>query len=328
MLVDISNSLRIHRGSTTTNNGILNNKSNKKTSTKVPNTINIRRKSVESLTETPVYSHTPIYENIWDSQFPFYQPLEYQKKSNDNIDFTCCIQFQRNPIKKYSKPILLLNKTPSTAKSLKTSLFGPLGKNGEIDPINSLFIHLPTERRMKFGYLQLDIDEFGKCQVKDLPNSNNINNNNNNNNSNNNNNNNGIDELEAEIEDLKINEILSCNIVDKPKQKRNPFFYSSSPVKDTSFKPKIKVKTNSPKKSKNNYYSKWDKSMTISAKAIMKMVDDSLVSSDTEMYNLSQSFIARQDLDCNVSINANDLNDALMEEMDNPIILKLKELSI
>lgn len=299
MLVDISNSLRIHNGSAQKNH-ILSDKHGKRTP--------IRRSETRGeLTDKPNYSHTPIYSKVSQSQFPFYQPMEYQRRSNDNIDFTSCIQFPRNPIKKYSNPILLLNKTPSTAKSLKTSLFGPLGKNGEIDPVNSLFVHLPTESRLKFGYLQIDIDGFGKSVLRDLPSGGSAA---------------GIEELEKVIEDLNINDKPLSPM--KKKRVTGLTSLSSSPIKDTSFKPMKKTKVNS----KTNY-SKWDKSMTISAKAIMKMVDDSLVSSDTEMYNLSQSFMARMDQESSagISINADDLHDALMEDMEGPIS-KLKELSI
>jgi hypothetical protein len=69
-------------------------------------------------------------------------------------------------------------------------------------------------------------------------------------------------------------------------------------------------------------YAKWDNSMTISAKAIMKMVDDSLVSSDTEMYNQTCSFLAMKagksgavsGLGKEVQIDAADLMDALNDE--------------
>ena len=69
-------------------------------------------------------------------------------------------------------------------------------------------------------------------------------------------------------------------------------------------------------------YAKWDNSMTISAKAIMKMVDDSLVSSDTEMYNQTCSFLAMKagksgavsGLGKEVQIDAADLMDALNGE--------------
>lgn len=304
MLVDISNSLRIHTGASARGN-ILNDKPARRNGGN-------RRKSEprEELSESPNYVHTPIYRNAWSVQFPFYEPLEMTRRSPDNIDFTSCIQFARNPIKKYKKPVGTVHTTASTATSLKTSMFGPLGKNGEIDPVNALFLHLPTENRLKLGHLQLDFDEHGKCTLKQLPVTTDM----------------AI--LEAEIEDLAIGNAPAA--LDTPKKRRHPFtLFSGSPLKDTTFKPKKLRAKHSPHKPKTNY-AKWDKSMTISAKAIMKMVDDSLVSSDTEMYNLSQSFLARTHAapaSGTVSINADDLNDALMEDMDAPL-KKFQELSI
>lgn len=58
---------------------------------------------------------------------------------------------------------------------------------------------------------------------------------------------------------------------------------------------------------KNTNYSKWDNSMTISAKAIMKMVDESLVSSDTELYNHSFSFLGAK---ANRNLNSASTNPA------------------
>lgn len=75
-----------------------------------------------------------------------------------------------------------------------------------------------------------------------------------------------------------------------------------------------KPKITSPKKTKtkNSNYSKFDNSMTISAKGIMKMVDDSLVSSDTELHS-SFSFM-RNTSNCVRSINALDLLNALKDD--------------
>ncbi|GMG39759.1 unnamed protein product [Ambrosiozyma monospora] len=77
---------------------------------------------------------------------------------------------------------------------------------------------------------------------------------------------------------------------------------------------------------------KLDNSMTISAKAIMKMVDDSLVSSDTEFYTQTMTQIHAKasisNLNERVSINASDLESALKgtfeeeeETTENKIIL-------
>ncbi|GAV29318.1 hypothetical protein PMKS-002800 [Pichia membranifaciens] len=92
-----------------------------------------------------------------------------------------------------------------------------------------------------------------------------------------------------------------------------------------------------PKKNKHTNYAKWDNSMTISAKAIMKMVDDSLVSSDTELYNHSHSFLAMRSLgkgnhthakDDGLNINAADLIGALSGEVDSPLTRRMKELKL
>ena len=92
-----------------------------------------------------------------------------------------------------------------------------------------------------------------------------------------------------------------------------------------------------PKKNKHTNYAKWDNSMTISAKAIMKMVDDSLVSSDTELYNHSHSFLAMKSLgkgnqthakDDGLNINAADLIGALSGEVDSPLTRRMKELKL
>lgn len=76
--------------------------------------------------------------------------------------------------------------------------------------------------------------------------------------------------------------------------------------------------------------------MTISAKAIMKMVDDSLVSSDTELYNHSCSFMTVKSFGkCNqtgakgdININAADLMGALSGEVDSPLTRRMKELKL
>lgn len=92
----------------------------------------------------------------------------------------------------------------------------------------------------------------------------------------------------------------------------------------------------------NNNYSKFDNSMTISAKAIMKMVDDSLVSSDTEIFNNSYSYIAMKSFNRgnnqsqvhsqhnndDISINAADLMSALNDVGESPLTLRLKELKL
>lgn len=92
-----------------------------------------------------------------------------------------------------------------------------------------------------------------------------------------------------------------------------------------------------PKKNKHTNYAKWDNSMTISAKAIMKMVDDSLVSSDTELYNHSHSFVAMRSFskgnqahakEDGLNINAADLIGALSGEMDSPLTRRMKELKL
>lgn len=88
-------------------------------------------------------------------------------------------------------------------------------------------------------------------------------------------------------------------------------------------------------KPRHTNYSKLDNSMTISAKAIMKMVDDSLVSSDTEIYNHSHSLLTMKNkLNCsikddvNISVNAADLMDALKDDVDSPLTRKLKDLKL
>lgn len=91
-----------------------------------------------------------------------------------------------------------------------------------------------------------------------------------------------------------------------------------------------------PKKHKHTNYAKWDNSMTISAKAIMKMVDDSLVSSDTELYNHSCSFMTVKSFSkCNqtgakgdININAADLMGALSGEVDSPLTRRMRELKL
>lgn len=77
------------------------------------------------------------------------------------------------------------------------------------------------------------------------------------------------------------------------------------------------VKRRAPAFKKTLLCDRIDNSMTISAKAILRMVDDSLVSSDTSLY--SQSLMSISQLNSNVrsrpiSIDANDLKKVLTDE--------------
>ena len=121
----------------------------------------------------------------------------------------------------------------------------------------------------------------------------------------------------------KSNNIMSRVNDDSPKKQETilrKLKNNSSPIKNLKTHRSGNI-INSIKKPNRTNYSKWDSSMTISAKAIMKMVDDSLVSSDTEVYNHSYSYLAIKNsnnkgkslLD-NISINAADLMCALNDE--------------
>jgi hypothetical protein len=152
---------------------------------------------------------------------------------------------------------------------------------------------------------------------------------------------------------------ISNPTLSSPKKKNNPssplkqellfrtLKNKTSPMKDLTSqrfghnlsqikKPKVKSTKNS-----HTNYAKFDNSMTISAKAIMRMVDDSLVSSDTELYNNSLSFLKTsgkvnsnnyKNTFSNFNINATDLISALNDEAPNyiedPLVVKLKDLKL
>ncbi|KAG0690270.1 blue light receptor [Pichia californica] len=140
--------------------------------------------------------------------------------------------------------------------------------------------------------------------------------------------------------------MMNNNIVTSPQKQENNLFRAlknkSSPIKSLKNQRSginLTPISKSIKKIKHTNYSKWDNSMTISAKAIMKMVDDSLVSSDTEVFNHSLSFMKSFNKCNNINssinnskedfnINANDLMDALNDESETPLILRMKELKL
>lgn len=179
------------------------------------------------------------------------------------------------------------------------------------------------------------------------------------NNTNTNNNNISLSPLKRAIINSNINKISSSS--PSPKKQEQLLFRTiknkTSPIKTLKTQRSgINLsQINKPikKNIKHTNYSKWDNSMTISAKAIMKMVDDSLVSSDTEIYNHSFSFMKNFSNNNNnnnnynnngsifnnkftnqgilkddFSINENDLMNALNDVNETPLIERMQELKL
>lgn len=296
--MDISNSLRIHQSSSNVNSG--NGKSlNRKSTGKGRRTSNSKHK--EELTPKPNYEHSTLFTTQYGSMYPFYTP-KITKQPNDMIDYTACAQFGKNPIRKYSKPLEITSGGVSTASSLKNnSMFGPLGKNGEVDPIMPMFLHLPTESRLKFGYLQIDIDAFGKVHTKQLPqtsttapstpiktaNKEAA----------------AMRQLETAVEDLSIGSHPRPASSSSPRKRHSPMKVNPLlTILQNPFQPErpqlqaqqqqlfpVQKKTRKHGKSKfrsSSKYANFDRSMNLSSKAIMRLVDESLVSSDTELYSM------------------------------------------
>ncbi|TID30197.1 hypothetical protein CANINC_001204 [Pichia inconspicua] len=293
------------------------------------------------LTE-PNYKFDKIFSKQEDAIFPFFESKivieRMADKQNDKIDYSEDITFYKNVTKKYTKPF---NKNYIVQipyqLSYKGNIFNPI----KVDPTMKCFTHEKNDHKLRFGdfvieceqngairtvyepvvscVLNEDIDESlyfsDEAEISRLDNSD------------------SEEEFENESdreEDTNLEiDAFSSFLLSSPKKKspvKSDMLFRSlqrniSPIKNLHKERTGIISNNLKPKALGSVYSTYDNSMTISAKGIMKMVDESLVSSDTEIYNQSTSYIKKERSAFNSKpvINAADLISALDEEFEKPI---------
>lgn len=302
--------------------------------------------------DEPNYRFSKIYSNPKDIINPFYEYTQLGPITPD-IDLTSNISFFKNIVKKYNKP---LNISYTEQLSYTVSQNGKIIKpHSQIDPVLQCFKHQARDKHLKFGDYLITVEQDGVARMelepKSKANPKYVDDN--------------VDEEELyksdegetsrlENSDLDFSEDesdmdieLDINVdsplISSPIKKQtspekqfegNNIFRTmknnASPIK--SLQQKRTGVVNKPVKKFN--YAKFDNSMTVSAKAIMKMVDDSLVSSDTELYNNSLSFMKNTHTTgskniFNLNINEDDLMSAMsLNDIEVPFISKFKDLKL
>lgn len=296
------------------------------------------KKNVSScarMTAEPDYKFNNILQNEQDAVYPFfYSDIQtnevYLKNKQPKLDFTTDVTFYRNVVKKYTKPV--------------NYKYIPVvgGKRQPLDdPVLQCFTKTKQDSQLQFGDYLLNVSQSGAANLKYEPLENvqysddevlyrsdegevsRLENSDLDNDS-------EADMTETDGEDEMEISLGPSNLMDAdvltpstPRRSVNNHLKTSPKRQETLLrtlanKSPIKRLTNERlNKSKHMNYSKFDSSMCISAKAIMKMVDDSLVSSDTEIYNQSYTsahahgnpFNSLKNVD--FSINASDLISAL-----------------
>ncbi|GME70437.1 unnamed protein product [Ambrosiozyma monospora] len=290
----------------------------------------------------PSYKFSQIYQKQSEKMFPFMHLAHLIQNPQDEIDFTLGTNFPSNLIKKYSQP--LKDNYTQDVEFMKPNLKIK-------DPMDAIFNaeknrSLPNRKAIRFGEYEITVGDSGKVEefvkkpevkpqvavipVPDTPigskrslqqmetiDSTPI-------------------ELSEDAKDFPADLSLLTSSSKSSIRSQNSVMMSPSlgihcqssvqPLTRCKFMNKrlktLKVKHRN---------EKLDNSMTISAKAIMKMVDDSLVSSDTEFYTQTMTQIHAKasisNLNEKVSINASDLESALKgtfeeeEETENKIVL-------
>lgn len=307
--------------------------------------------------DEPNYRFNKIFSNPKNIINPFYEYTHFGAITDD-IDLTGNISFFKNIVKKYNKPLNISYVEPITYTiSRKGKIIKP---QSQLDPISQCFKHSSGDNQLRFGDYLFIVEQDGIAEMKldpipkmtskyvdynydteeeerlyksdegetsRLENS-------------------DIDLSEDESDvDIELDISVDTPIVSSPIKNQNSLKKQfqdnnvfktiknkASPIK--SLKEKRFGMANKPAGKFN--YSKFDNSMTISAKAIMKMVDDSLVSSDTEVYNNSLSFMKNTTTTINTSknifnlnINEDDLMSAMsINDIEIPFLSKLKDLKL
>lgn len=300
--------------------------------------------SIKMLSE-PCYRFDKIYDRQEDAIFPFYQSKIVTEstgdRQKDKIDYTEDITFFKNVTKKYSKPF---SKTYITQVPYQLSYKGNIFNPTKIDPIMKCFTHGKNDYRLRFGDYVIASEESGSISTIYEPIVSSV-----------------LDEdvdeslyFSDEAEMSRLDKSDSENEIDNDSEKEEDTnfeidemssFLVSSPAKKSPMKQDMLFRSlqrnSSPIKKLHNertgipnngsggtkpkhlgsVYATYDNSMTISAKGIMKMVDESLVSSDTEIYNQSMSFMKKErtTFSSKLVINADDLISALDDEFEKPL---------
>lgn len=325
-------------------------KDNKFNSSNKNTAVQKKKLAAIKMVEEPNYKFDKLFANHGDSIFPYFhyqiESIDIHNRNADQIDYTKDNAHFKNVTKKYLMPFnkRYVDPIPYRVKG-KDNIFNPK----KVDPVMSCFHHSKAESTLRFGdfviiteqagsystffepvahtILEQDIEESlyysDEAEISRLDNSD-----------------------SEEDEDIESDREIDTNF--DVEDEAFSSFILSSPIKTTTASPlkhdllfRKLLKNNSPTKNLNNersgllsslqnnfktntlgsIYARYDNSMTISAKGIMKMVDESLVSSDTELYNQSFSFLKKERSCFNTIpvINADDLINALDGEFEKPV---------
>lgn len=256
--------------------------------------------------DRPNYTFPVFFHNAYEKMLPFLEGLPrqlYEPKENTfkAVSLLSEVNFKRNSVRKYTKPY---------ASGYRYKIMAT--KEVKMDPSEIIFSkHRSNDCSLEYGNWKLTIDKKGSVEKQQRQDDNYDN---------------TVDskrsflEMDTENEDTTISELSGVNLsLDSNSSVLIKRRRTAHKIPRKNITPML-LHVHQPRHYLNNH-ERLDNSRTISAKAILKMVDDTLVSSDTSLY--SQSFTntslgltgkdVKYSKEC-VSINADDLKRVLVDE--------------
>ncbi|ODV87945.1 hypothetical protein CANARDRAFT_26122 [[Candida] arabinofermentans NRRL YB-2248] len=214
----------------------------------------------------PNYKFNKLFTRSDQSMFPFLTLLNRPTESLDGIDYIPSGTYHRSNILKFSKP---LSNNYTSEPQFAVPMQKTNGKVSPIDPIGKILNKKDVDSELRYDGKTIQVGADGTTEVTTI--SRPI----------------KVDILETPSGSKRTIDHLESTPYQLPNSHPNASILSSSSSTSNFSTPSPKNIMNRLTSIKKRKYDRLDNSMTISAKGILRMVDDSLVSSDTELYSHS-----------------------------------------